>query len=289
MKTTHLTALALTAALLIGQPAFAYEQKDSSGGGGGHATAAASHAAPAHVAAAGGAGVARGGPGSFAGTRGAGNSVNTFHGNNFSARGNSVGRTFSNPSSSYAATRAYSAPPRAYASSVTARSGSINSRIGARTPTVAFSGNNNNGNRNFSGNNRGGGRNSATFAFRSHDGWSTGRQYDWRGHHYRYYNNAWFIIDPYPYYAGSYYGGDYYDQPYTTYYNTPDDGNNGGTGNVSADVQQALAQAGYYHGPIDGIVGPGTSGAIAAFQRDNDLRVSGTINRSTLAALGIGQ
>jgi peptidoglycan hydrolase-like protein with peptidoglycan-binding domain len=56
---------------------------------------------------------------------------------------------------------------------------------------------------------------------------------------------------------------------------------------VSVQIQQALARQGYYQGPIDGIVGHGTQAAIAAYQRDNGLRVTGTINGGLLDALDL--
>jgi localization factor PodJL len=52
------------------------------------------------------------------------------------------------------------------------------------------------------------------------------------------------------------------------------------------EVQQELAQLGYYQGPIDGIVGPVTQAAIAAYQRDNGLPATGAIDTRLLAALG---
>jgi hypothetical protein len=115
------------------------------------------------------------------------------------------------------------------------------------------------------------GRNDRNYAFPSHGGWDHGRQYYWQGRHYGWYGNGWYILDPYPYYG---YG--YYDSGY------------GDSGNVAVQVQAALSHAGYYQGPIDGIVGPGTSAAIAAFQRDNGLRVTGTITRSLVSDLGVG-
>jgi peptidoglycan hydrolase-like protein with peptidoglycan-binding domain len=56
---------------------------------------------------------------------------------------------------------------------------------------------------------------------------------------------------------------------------------------VPAQVQQELARDGYYQGPIDGILGPATQAAIAAYQRDNGLRVTGTINSHLLDALDL--
>lgn len=117
------------------------------------------------------------------------------------------------------------------------------------------------------------------YAFASHGGWNRNQQYFWHGHHYGWYNNAWYIVDPFPWYAG-YYGPGYYGPGYYGY-------NNGG-GSVSVAVQTALSQQGYYRGPIDGVVGPGTRAAIAAYQRDNGLPVTGTITPGVLNDLGVG-
>lgn len=133
------------------------------------------------------------------------------------------------------------------------------SRPSGSTRSVAFGGsqNSSNGNRNGHG----------QFAFSSHRGWSHDQEYYWNGHHYRWYDNGWFIIDAYPY--GAY--------PYGSY----------GSGSVAAQVQADLARDGYYQGPVDGVVGPATSAAIAAFQRDNGLPVTGNINRGLLSYLGV--
>jgi hypothetical protein len=52
-------------------------------------------------------------------------------------------------------------------------------------------------------------------------------------------------------------------------------------------VQRALYRMGYYRGPIDGDIGPGTSRAIARFERDRGLPVRGFISRTLLDALGL--
>jgi hypothetical protein len=124
-----------------------------------------------------------------------------------------------------------------------------------------------------SSNNKGGFH--GTYAFASHSGWSHDREYTWNGHHYRWYNNGWFIIDAYPYGYGDY-------GPDNGYYGY------GADEPVSVQVQAALQQQGYYHGPIDGVVGPGTQAAIAAYQQDNGLRVTGTITHGLLNNLGVG-
>lgn len=135
-------------------------------------------------------------------------------------------------------------------------------------------GNGHHSNDNYSPSNasyRGGGNNNhGTYAFASHSGWNRGNEYNWSGHHYRWYNNAWFIIGPA-------YGSNYTQ---TAYYAT-------GRPSVGTNVQAALARQGYYRGPIDGLVGPVTRSAIAAYQRDNGLSITGTINSGLINNLGI--
>lgn len=53
-----------------------------------------------------------------------------------------------------------------------------------------------------------------------------------------------------------------------------------------AAAQRALAAIGYNPGSADGVMGPRTRQAIAAFQRDNGLPVTGEPDRPTMAALG---
>ncbi|EKV29468.1 hypothetical protein C882_0290 [Caenispirillum salinarum AK4] len=53
----------------------------------------------------------------------------------------------------------------------------------------------------------------------------------------------------------------------------------------TADIQRALSAAGYNPGPIDGIMGRGTRSAIQAFQRDNNLSVTGSPNTALYRAL----
>jgi peptidoglycan hydrolase-like protein with peptidoglycan-binding domain len=56
---------------------------------------------------------------------------------------------------------------------------------------------------------------------------------------------------------------------------------------VTVNVQEALAAAGYYYGPIDGILGPITREAIAAYQADNGLAITSAIDEPTLATMGL--
>jgi len=53
------------------------------------------------------------------------------------------------------------------------------------------------------------------------------------------------------------------------------------------DVQEALNDAGYDCGTPDGISGKNTKAAIKKYQKDNDLKVTGKINKTLLKSLGI--
>src|SRR2546430_7679727 len=63
---------------------------------------------------------------------------------------------------------------------------------------------------------------------------------------------------PYGYYGGYNYGG------YGSGYGYDDN-----SGSRVAELQNRLASAGYYHGAIDGIMGPATRRAIRAYERDH--------------------
>ena len=100
---------------------------------------------------------------------------------------------------------------------------------------------------------------------------------------------------PYSYYGGypyggynnyySYYGGGYPYNGYNSYsYYTPTYRYSGST---VAAVQQRLGRLGYYRGGVDGVIGPQTRGAIAAFESRNGLAVDGTISRQLLDSLGL--
>jgi len=52
-------------------------------------------------------------------------------------------------------------------------------------------------------------------------------------------------------------------------------------------VQQELAKLGFYHGQIDGLLGPGMREAIGRFQAVEKLPVTGQVNGPTLEALQI--
>jgi Putative peptidoglycan binding domain len=73
-----------------------------------------------------------------------------------------------------------------------------------------------------------------------------------------------------------------YDGPVYTYSNLlPDE--------VIANVQTALQDAGYYSGPITGSLSLETRAALANFQRDYGLPISGAIDEATVETLGLYQ
>ena len=88
---------------------------------------------------------------------------------------------------------------------------------------------------------------------------------------------------PYDYYG---YGGYPSDYRYGAYsYNEP--GYAYSNGSVVITVQTRLARAGYYHGPIDGVMGPGTRFAIRAYERDHGLRMDGVISGQLMRNMGL--
>ena len=144
---------------------------------------------------------------------------------------------------------------------------------------------------------------------------------DWDRHHSHFHHNKvfvfiggfWWGLDPWDYYPYAYdygypydnygYPSDYnYSYPYDSYsgsypydyyqgnndndsaYAVPDQDANNPT--VSA-VQSELAKLGYYNGEIDGAVGDQTEAALARYQDDNNLSVTGTLDAATLRSLGI--
>jgi hypothetical protein len=115
-----------------------------------------------------------------------------------------------------------------------------------------------------------------------------------RGFHERFHRHDFrhdhdrFFTGDYPYYD-PYYGYDYdapyygYDDPYDGYYNDKA----GEYSETIIAVQKELAKRGYYHGPIDGVIGPETRKAISWFQSIDKLSVTGQIDDPTLRALRI--
>ena|SRR5437763_10332501 len=81
---------------------------------------------------------------------------------------------------------------------------------------------------------------------------------------------------PYPYYYP--YGYYSYNQPvYRTAYSGA---------SIVVQVQSRLARAGYYRGPIDGVMGPRTRFAIRAYESAHNMRVDGAISQQLLATMG---
>ena len=73
----------------------------------------------------------------------------------------------------------------------------------------------------------------------------------------------------------------------TIHYDGPIYGYNGlSPDQIIANVQYALQQLGYFAESVDGVLGPVTQQAIADYQLDNGLNVTGAIDRPTLVALG---
>jgi len=56
---------------------------------------------------------------------------------------------------------------------------------------------------------------------------------------------------------------------------------------VIADVQAVLQQMGYYKGEVDGLLGPMSREALAAYQSDQGLTQTAAIDEPTLDALGM--
>jgi Putative peptidoglycan binding domain len=107
----------------------------------------------------------------------------------------------------------------------------------------------------------------------------------WRSHYDRiiFVNNGWYYWN-----AGYWFPAWGYAPSVTYVYDGPIYAYNGWTPDqVTVNVQEELARAGYYDGPIDGVLGPMTREAIAAFQADNGLAVTSAIDEPTLATLGI--
>ena len=57
---------------------------------------------------------------------------------------------------------------------------------------------------------------------------------------------------------------------------------------VSMDIraaQRQLKDRGYYSGPVDGVIGAATEGALRAYQRDRGLKVTGRLDPPTARSL----
>ncbi len=132
---------------------------------------------------------------------------------------------------------------------------------------------------------------------------------DWRNHHWHHPHYVNYYYGGYPYfgypfgfgYGGYGYGGygygygypsfgvSFYSGGYTGGYRPYYGGTTyqGGGGSVVSQVQQRLAQAGYYRGAIDGVIGDRTRSAIRAYERASGLPVDGRIDQNLLARLRV--
>jgi hypothetical protein len=143
--------------------------------------------------------------------------------------------------------------------------------------------------------------------FARHDGnwhrdWDRHRAHFDHGHVFIFTDGFWWGLYPWDYYPYYTYGSDpsdyygYEDYPYDSsdsytqdpysYYNGyagPAESSNG----VVSSVQSQLAKRGYYRGAIDGVLGDQTEAAIARYQEDNDLSVTGVVTAATLQSLGL--
>lgn len=93
---------------------------------------------------------------------------------------------------------------------------------------------------------------------------------------------------PYYWNSGYWYPAWGYYPDYTYSYDGPIYGYNGlDPDRVVMDVQVQLQREGYYAGPIDGVIGPMTRGAISAYQADHGLAITSAIDQPTLSTLGL--
>lgn len=94
------------------------------------------------------------------------------------------------------------------------------------------------------------------------------------------------------YYYGPANSSYYYQRSDVRYYATREAApreywGSGGNGGYGSQVQRALSQRGYYHGSIDGAIGPQSSRAISNYQGEQGLRQTGSINSELLRSLGL--
>lgn len=134
-----------------------------------------------------------------------------------------------------------------------------------------------------------------------HRDWDRNCDHWWNGHRCHFLNGSWIVFDYgfYPWWPSWYYPYDYYAYGYPSYYDSGyygADGYYGSNGytdpssdSIVASVQDQLAREGYYHGQIDGVPGPETRAALARYQTNHGLQVSGSLTPDTLQALGLTQ
>ena len=303
MKTTGLFTLTITALVALASTAWSAPQ---GGGGGGHFGGG-------HV----GGGFGGGRVGNFNG--GGIRAAPTFSGGDAHFGGNrSIGGISRAPQqfSYYTGARASATAPRASARQLPSRSISSNAgrlapvsrqpnRVGSTVGQKRVT------NRGLST-----AQNRQSFvknhAFARHDGswhrdWNKHRAHFDHGHIFVFVGGFWWGLYPWDYYPDYGYGDYPYDnsngypydsstysndgaeyspsQPYSYYNGYAPSGQYSNT--VISAVQSKLASLGYYHGAIDGSLGDESQAALARYQQDQDLSVTGTVTSATLQALGL--
>jgi hypothetical protein len=102
------------------------------------------------------------------------------------------------------------------------------------------------------------------------------------GLNYPYYGN----YSSWPYVSYGYYPYSYYYGGYPNAYSYYQPGYGYDTATVAA-VQRRLGELGYYRGMVDGVIGPQTRGAIAAFESSHGMSVDGMITTRLLDRIGL--
>ena len=105
--------------------------------------------------------------------------------------------------------------------------------------------------------------------------------HDFDDRRFRRFNDFVFFDFGFPFfYPYSYY------YPYSYGYYAPYQDGYGVSVSIVIQVQRRLAHAGYYHGAIDGVMGPRTRYAIRAYERNHGLPIDGAISRQLLTTMG---
>jgi N-acetylmuramoyl-L-alanine amidase len=124
---------------------------------------------------------------------------------------------------------------------------------------------------------------------RGGDSWRHDHSYDFRNHSgYRHYPFGFIGFGYSPFYYNDYYRP-YYDHAYysPSVYRGREIVAYDHRGSLMVDVQEELADLGYYRGEIDGVIGPMTRNAIRNYQRDRGLPVTGQIDSRLIRSLRI--
>jgi len=131
------------------------------------------------------------------------------------------------------------------------------------------------------------GRNRFSYSDALRRNWHEWHNRDWWRQHC---NNVVFVTGGYYFLNASYWYPAYGYDPLNSYYDY--DGPIYTYGNllpdqVIANIQGALQDAGYYFGPVTGSLSVETRAALANFQRDQGLIITGAIDEPTVEALGL--